>query len=61
MKYYIVSGEDAVRLNVTQFRRGNMEKGYVVTAGDLRPIASEENATWREVTEREALNFIKEL
>ena len=41
MQYYLISEEQAERLGLTAFRRGNAE-GYVVTSGDLAPYGIRE-------------------
>lgn len=38
MDYYIISAELAERLNLTKFRNGNKEKGYLVNSSDLSTI-----------------------
>lgn len=61
VSYYIIPAEDAQRLGVTRFRKGNAEHGYVVTPGDLSGADAGILQRARKVTERQALNFIKKL
>lgn len=60
MMYWIISKDDARRLNVTAFRHGG-ENGYVVTSGDLASAPRSVREAAQPVTEREALEFIKTL
>lgn len=60
MKYYLIAAKDAVELRVTDFRRGNQEKGYVVTAGDLSTAPEEVRDSAKEMTEAEAIDYIIE-
>ena len=59
--YFIISSEDAWTLSLATFRKGNTEKGYVVNSGDLASAPRDIRNRAREVTEQEALDFIKEL
>lgn len=59
--YYIISSKDAQTLGVTTFRRGNANKGYVVTVGDLATAPDHIRKTARPVSEKEAEQFINEL
>lgn len=59
--YFIISSEDAWLLSLAQFRKGNSEKGYVVHSGDLVSAPRDIRNRAREVTEQEALEFIKQL
>lgn len=61
MKYYIITVEDAVALNLTDYRRGSSEKGYVVTSGDLVTASQSIKDRAKEVTLSEAKAFIKAL
>lgn len=38
MDYYIISAGLAERLNLTKFRNGNKEKGYLVNGSDLSTL-----------------------
>ena len=61
MKYYWITAELAEELNVASYRRGDKDKGYLVTSGDLAAYgldkAIEEGA--KEFTDNDAQNIIK--
>lgn len=59
--YYIISSEDAHKLGVTAFRKGDNVRGYVVTVGDLVTAPEEIRDSALPVSEKEAERFIKEL
>lgn len=61
LKYYIVSADDARRLGVTAYRQGNEKDGYLVHSGDF--VCATEDFLERaiEVTENEAVEFVKSL
>jgi len=59
--YYIISAESARKLGVTAFRRGNEEKGYLVTSGDLVTAADDIWSSATRVTEKEAFEFVEQL
>ncbi len=63
MRYYIIPAPLAEQLSLTEYRRGNTEKGYVVTAGDLAAFGVEKavGGGAQETTEKEARKFIKAL
>lgn len=60
-RYYIISAQDAMFLGVTEYRRGNAEKGYIVNGGDLATAPQQIKNNAQEVTEQEALIFIEQL
>lgn len=61
LKYYIISAEDARRLGVTAYREGNATDGYLVHAGDLSCATRDFYDRAIEVTEKEAVEFVKSL
>ena len=61
LKYYIISHDDAVRIGVTQYRRGTPQDGYVVHSGDFACATEDFLERAVEVTEEEASEFIKSL
>ncbi|MCH3994158.1 MAG: hypothetical protein LKE54_03735 [Prevotella sp.] len=65
MKYYIISSDLAHKLNLTSFRKGNQDKGYLVGAGEIIPYLSTmsdtDKKTIKEVSSDEARKFIATL
>ena len=61
LKYYIVSAEDAGRLGVTAYREGNERKGYLIHSEDLMFATDDFLDRATEVTEKEAVEFVKNL
>ena len=61
MKYYLIDNKAAEQLGITGFRQGSRGKGYLVNVGDLATAPDSVRERAQEMTEKEALNFIKEL
>ncbi|MBQ8453295.1 MAG: hypothetical protein IJ539_05890 [Prevotella sp.] len=61
LKYYIISADDARRLGVTAYRQGNARKGYMVHSGDFACATEDFMERALEVTEKEAVEFVKAL
>ncbi len=61
LKYYIINGEDACRLGVTAYRRGNPERGYLVNSDDFACATEDFLQRAVLVTEKEAVEFVKTL
>ena len=61
LKYYIISADDARRLGVTDYREGNSIDGYLVDSGDFGCASEDFLERALEVTEKEAVEFVKSL
>lgn len=61
MKYYLISARDASRLEVTDFRQGNNEVGYIVTSGDLVTATEDILSAAKELTADEAKTLINKI
>ena len=61
LKYYIVSADDARRLGVTAYRQGHEKDGYLVHSGDFVCATEDFLERAMEVTENEAVEFVKSL
>jgi hypothetical protein len=61
LKYYIISADDARRLGVTAYREGNSKDGYLVHTGDFACATEDFLERALEVTEKEAVEFVKSL
>lgn len=61
LKYYIISADDARRLGVTDYREGNSKDGYLVHSGDFACATEDFLERALEVTEKEAVEFVKSL
>lgn len=61
MKYYLISAQDASRLEVTDFRQGNNEIGYIVTPGDLVSATEDILSAAKELTADEAKTIINKI
>ncbi|MCH3994284.1 MAG: hypothetical protein LKE54_04405 [Prevotella sp.] len=63
MKYYLIPAKLADALNIKEFRKGNDEKGYIVTQGDLAVVGVDNAITdgAKEVTAREAKTIINSI
>ncbi len=61
LQYYIISADDARRLGVTDFREGNEKDGYLVHTGDFACATQDFYERAMEVTEKEAVDFVKSL
>ena len=61
MKYYLISARDASRLEVTDFRQGNNEVGYIVTPGDLASATEDILSAAKELTADEAKTLINKI
>lgn len=58
IQYYIISYDDAKRLGVLGYRQGNAEDGYLVNRGDMSCATQDFFDRAREVSEKEAKDFI---
>lgn len=61
IQYYIVSHDDALRLGVTQYRKGTPKDGYVVHSGDFACATQDFMERALPVSEKEAMDFLKTL
>lgn len=61
LKYYIISHDDALRLGVTKYRQGTPKDGYVVHSDDFACATADFLERAVEVTEKEAVEFVKKL
>lgn len=61
LKYYIISAVDAHRIGVTAYRQGNSRDGYLVHSDDFACATADFRERALEVTENEAMEFIKSL
>lgn len=63
MKYYLITTELANILNVSSYRKGDKDNGYIVTSGDLAAygIAKALKKGAKEITTNDAISFIKKI
>lgn len=64
MKYYLITTELANILNVSSYRKGDKDNGYIVTSGDLAAYGIAKallKKGAKEITTNDAISFIKKI